>query len=109
MPNAHRRSGRPRRVLGPVAALALLAPLLAACGSSTTSGPVQLSFYSVPDDSGAVAAAAARCSSESNGQYKVTYIKLPKAADDQRQQLVRRLAARDASMDILGLDVVWPA
>src|SRR5438132_5542958 len=39
----------------------------------------------------------------------ITYNKLPKAADDQRLQLARRLAAADASMDILGLDVTWEA
>ena len=31
------------------------------------------------------------------------------ASDGQRQQLVRRLAAHDDSMDILGLDVTWEA
>ena len=43
------------------------------------------------------------------GKYTITYNKLPKAADDQRLQLARRLAAADASMDILGLDVTWEA
>jgi multiple sugar transport system substrate-binding protein len=32
---------------------------------------------------------------------------LPRGADDQRVQMVRRLAAEDESMDILGLDVTW--
>lgn len=32
-----------------------------------------------------------------------------RAADGQRQQLVRRLAAEDDSLDILGLDVTWAA
>jgi hypothetical protein len=32
---------------------------------------------------------------------------LPRGADDQRVQMVRRLAAEDDSMDILGLDVTW--
>ena len=32
---------------------------------------------------------------------------LPQASDGQRQQMVRRLAAHDGSMDILGLDVTW--
>ena len=32
---------------------------------------------------------------------------LPQASDGQRQQMVRRLAAHDSSMDILGLDVTW--
>ena len=32
---------------------------------------------------------------------------LPQASDGQRQQMARRLAAHDGSMDILGLDVTW--
>jgi multiple sugar transport system substrate-binding protein len=34
---------------------------------------------------------------------------LPQASDGQRQQMVRRLAAHDDTMDILGLDVTWEA
>ena len=36
-----------------------------------------------------------------------SYQMLPQAADGQRQQMARRLAAHDGSMDILGLDVTW--
>jgi multiple sugar transport system substrate-binding protein len=32
---------------------------------------------------------------------------LPSASDDQRTQLVRRLAAKDSSIDIIGMDVNW--
>jgi multiple sugar transport system substrate-binding protein len=41
--------------------------------------------------------------------YRISYNKLPRAADGQRQQMVRRLAAEDDSLDILGLDVTWAA
>ena len=34
---------------------------------------------------------------------------LPRAADGQREQMVRRLAAEDDGMDVLGLDVTWTA
>ena len=44
-----------------------------------------------------------------HGAYKINYIKLPTSADLQRQQLVRRLAAHDSSLDIMGLDVTWEA
>ena len=47
------------------------------------------------------------CNAQSNGAYKIKYQKLPNGADGQRQQMVRRLAAEDSSMDILGLDVTW--
>ncbi len=109
MPIPYRRTSRPRRIVGPATVLALLMSPLAACGGSSSGGPVTLNFYSVPDSSGAAQSAAADCSAASGGRYKVVYNQLPKDADGQRQQLVRRLAARDASMDILGMDVVWPA
>ena len=83
---------------------------LAACtSSSAATGPVTLNFYSFNDQSGAVQSAVTNCSKQSNGKYTITYNKLPAAADDQRLQLARRLAAADASMDILGLDVTWEA
>jgi multiple sugar transport system substrate-binding protein len=83
---------------------------LAACGTSSAStGPVTLNFYNFPDPSGAVQSAANNCSTASHGRYKIIYNKLQSAADQQRLQMARRLAAHDASMDILGLDVTWEA
>ena len=78
---------------------------LTAC-SSSSGGRVTLGFYNFPDNSGAVQRAANNCSTK---QYKIEYNKLPNDADGQRQQMVRRLAARDSSLDILGLDVTWEA
>ncbi|MCM2416829.1 ABC transporter substrate-binding protein [Streptomyces sp. RKAG293] len=92
-----------------LAALPLLASALAGCGSSGGGGPVTLNWYNFPDDSGALQQAAERCSQASKGQYQIRYNKLPRTADGQRQQLVRRLAAHDAGVDIMGLDVTWPA
>lgn len=91
-------------------ALTLLAATLAACGGDEggTSRPT-LNWYNFPDDSGALQQAADRCSRASGGRYRISYHKLPRAADGQRQQLVRRLAAEDDSLDILGLDVTWAA
>jgi multiple sugar transport system substrate-binding protein len=89
----------------------LAATALAACTSSSaaTGGPATLNFYSFNDPSGAVATAVTNCTAQSGGKYVITYNKLPAAADDQRLQLVRRLAAADPTMDILGLDVTWEA
>jgi multiple sugar transport system substrate-binding protein len=95
----------------PVAALAvaaLAASGLAACGTAGAStGPVTLQFYNFPDPSGAVQSAATNCSKQSHGRYNIIYNKLQNAADQQRLQMARRLAAHDPSMDILGLDVTW--
>jgi multiple sugar transport system substrate-binding protein len=105
-----RRASRLRSLGAGVAGLALASTALAACGSSGGgTGPVTLNFYSFNDPSGAVATAVKNCSASSGGKYTITYNKLPAAADDQRLQLVRRLAAADPSMDILGLDVTWEA
>ncbi len=90
----------------PVAAL-LAATVLAACGGSSSGGTVTLSYYNEPDSSPATQDAATACSAASHGAYKIVYDKLPNSADLQRQQLVRRLAAHDSSIDIMGLDVTW--
>ncbi len=112
---ARTRRGRPPGSAGRVAraarllcALPLLAGLLTACGSGG-SGTTTLNWYNFPDDSGALATAAANCGRDSGGRYRIDYHKLPRGADGQRQQLVRRLAAKDSGLDILGLDVTWPA
>jgi trehalose/maltose transport system substrate-binding protein len=93
------------------AGVVLASSVLAACASAgaATSGPPTLNFYSFNDPSGAVATAVENCTRQSGGKYVISYNKLPAAADDQRLQMVRRLAAGDTSMDILGLDVTWEA
>jgi multiple sugar transport system substrate-binding protein len=104
------RGGRRRARAWLITAIAA-AWLLAACGgTATTSGgkPV-LNWYIFHEPSGSFAAAAADCSKAANGAYEIKIQELPVAADAQRQQLVRRLAAKDNSLDILGLDVVWEA
>jgi multiple sugar transport system substrate-binding protein len=90
-------------------AVALAATGLAACSSAAAGSTVTLSYYNEPDSSPATQDAANSCSAASNGAYKINYIKLPSSADQQRQQLVRRLAAHDKSIDIMGLDVTWEA
>ena len=85
------------RWLRAFAVLPLLASVLAACGGDEDSGRPTLDWYNFPDDSGALQKAADRCSQASGGRYRISYHKLPRAADGQRQQLVRRLAAEDDS------------
>jgi multiple sugar transport system substrate-binding protein len=97
------------RVAATSAATILVAAALTACGGGGSGGRVTLNFYNFPDNSGAVQQAADTCSAQSGGRYKIKYNKLPTGADGQRQQMVRRLAAKDKSMDILGLDVTWEA
>jgi trehalose/maltose transport system substrate-binding protein len=98
-----------RRLGASVVGVTLASTALAACSSGGGTGTATLNFYSFNDQSGAVQTAVTNCSKQSNGKYTITYNKLPAAADDQRLQLARRLAAADSTMDILGLDVTWEA
>jgi multiple sugar transport system substrate-binding protein len=101
---------RLRRLGAGLAGMALAGSALAACGtSSAATGPVTLNYYLYPDTSGATTGAIDNCNTQSNGAYRISYQQLPQASDGQRQQLVRRLAAHDPSIDILGLDVTWEA
>jgi len=107
---ALRSSRRGARYVGVTIVGALAAAGLAACGTSSAgTGPVTLNFYNFPDPSGAVQSAVDNCTAASHGKYTIVYNKLQNAADQQRLQMARRLAAGDSSMDILGLDVTWEA
>ena len=111
----HPRDQRRRRRGRAVAAaggVGVVAGLLASCGGGAEAGgggPVSLDFYAPPVPPVAYQAAAERCTKASHGRYRVNLVKLPAAADGQRQQMVRRLAAEDSSMDILGMDITWEA
>ncbi|MGC0251552.1 extracellular solute-binding protein [Pseudactinotalea sp. Z1748] len=74
---------------------------LAACADD--SGPPTLTWYINPDDGGQ-AEIARTCTEESDGAYVIQTALLPREASDQREQLARRLAAQDASIDIMSLD-----
>jgi multiple sugar transport system substrate-binding protein len=105
-----RRPGFRRRTWAGLAVAALACSGLAACGTAGAStGPVTLNFYFYPDNSGATQTAINNCNKQSHGRYTISYQELPAASDGQRQQMVRRLAAHDSTMDILGLDVTWEA
>jgi multiple sugar transport system substrate-binding protein len=94
-----------------VAVTLALTLVAAACGSGGGSsgggGPVTLNWYIFPEPSGSFDKAAAQCSKQSNGEYKIAIHNLPASADGQREEMARRLAAGDSSLDILGLDVTW--
>ena len=89
------------RTRASVVAAALLLPSVAACGGS--SGPLTLNWYINPDNGGQ-AQLAAKCGAASNGAYRIKTSTLPNDATSQREQLVRRLAAEDSSIDLMSLD-----
>lgn len=83
------------------------APLLVACGGGD--GPVRVRWFVGQEVSGAYREIAARCTAAAGGAYEVTLEQLPRNSDDQREQLVRRLAAGDRGVDLIGMDVIWTA
>ncbi|WP_431897128.1 ABC transporter substrate-binding protein [Micromonospora haikouensis] len=102
-PARHRR--RPAaRAAAAAAALALVAPL-AACGSGGDGGTPTINLYYPPEQN--LQKVVDDCNAQAQGRYRIAYRVLPRQADDQRVQLVRRLAAGDTGMDVLGLDVTW--
>ena len=95
-----------RRAIALASASILAATLLSGCGSE--SGPPTLTWYILPDNGGS-AARAEQCADASGGAYKVRIESLPSTATAQREQMVRRLAAGDSSIDVVSLDVVFTA
>jgi len=85
---------------------AALVTSLAAC-SSGPSGVV-VNLYGGASGTG-FDKIIADCNQQANGRYTIVGNLLPSDADGQRDQFVRRLAAKDAGMDILGMDVTWTA
>ncbi|MDO3703349.1 ABC transporter substrate-binding protein [Micromonospora sp. C28SCA-DRY-2] len=102
-PDGTRR--RPRvRALAAAAALTLVAPM-AACGSGDDGGVPTINLYYPPEQN--LQKVVDNCNAAAQGRYRIAYRVLPRQADDQRVQMVRRLAAQDPGMDVLGLDVTW--
>src|SRR5436190_16803976 len=96
------------KLMAAVAAGVVLAAGLAACGDeNSSSAGVTLRWFIFNEPSGAPQKIADRCSKQSGGRYTIKFEFLPAQADQQREQLVRRLGAKDPSLDLLGLDVVW--
>ncbi|HEV2819902.1 MAG TPA: hypothetical protein VGW11_05290, partial [Solirubrobacteraceae bacterium] len=89
--------------------LAAATAALVACGGNGggQGGPVTLQWFIFNEPSGAPQKIAQRCSEQSDGAYTIAFDFLPSDADDQREQLVRRLAAEDSSIDLMGMDVIW--
>ncbi len=108
------RTTRARAAAAALTAVAVGA--LAACGGQDPQVAArELVWYVNPD--GAVsepgkanqATLAERCSKEAKGEYTIRVQTLPRDASDQRQQLLRRLAASDAGTDLMSMDPVFVA
>ncbi|ALG06691.1 ABC transporter substrate-binding protein [Kibdelosporangium phytohabitans] len=98
------RTARGRRLVAALGAAIIAMPLVAACGSDSG---ITINVYYSPEQ--VFDKVVAKCNQQANGRYTIAYNKLPREGDGQREQMVRRLAANDSEMDVLGLDVVWVA
>ena len=104
-PRPRFRSDRraPRRSLTLAVVAVVVGPMvLFGCGSDEGGAPT-LTWYINPDNGGQ-AELAKKCGDASDGAYRVETQILPNEADQQREQLVRRLAADDPSIDLMSLD-----
>lgn len=92
--------------------LALVAVLVvgtAACGGGDEGGVPVVRWYA-RDEAGEVFGAAIEdCNAAADGRYRIELVPLPANADEQREQLVRRLAAEDGDIDLMNMDVPWTA
>ncbi|MCW2926180.1 MAG: extracellular solute-binding protein family 1 [Thermoleophilia bacterium] len=93
--------------------LVFAALLAAGCGSSAddadANGVPVLGFMTWRDQTGFDEEKFAKCAKESGGKYRIEAIPMGPSVDAAREQLTRRLAAGDDSIDMINLDVIWTA
>ncbi|MEO8815379.1 MAG: extracellular solute-binding protein [Mycobacterium sp.] len=102
------RRGRIQR-LGAAALVTLTVVSVASACGSTADGRVVISLYTPANDTATFTSIARRCTDEFDGRLSIAQVSLPRAADDQRLQLARRLTGNDRTLDVMALDVVWTA
>lgn len=98
---------RVRRLCAAALAGLTTASMVSAC--SAQGGGIVIDYYTPASEMATFTAVAKRCNSELGGRFTIKQISLPKAADDQRLQLARRLTGNDKTLDVMALDVVWTA
>lgn len=108
-----RRHGRRTRLLLGAAAGVIVLPLAACGGGDSASGPPTVNWYIGNEawlsDSDGVQGVVSACNAQADGKFRLTTAPLPTNPDGQREQLVRRLASEDSSIDLIGMDVTWTA
>ena len=93
------------------APLALAAVAVAAtaagCGGSSGSGTATLKWYTGTVVGGGNEKAVAYCNQQAKGRYRIEIASLPRSTTEGRELLVRRLAAKDPDVSLMGLDVIF--
>ncbi len=100
---------RCRRLAASLALGSAASATLVGCGGSASGGVPVINLYGSASDAGFNDWALKPCNKAAKGRYKIVGNLIPSDADSQREQFVRRLAAKDDGMDILGADVTWTA
>jgi multiple sugar transport system substrate-binding protein len=103
------RSRTGARAIVPLVMVALSSMVLVGCGGGGSGGTTTLQWYGPPDSAGATDLVVKDCNKQSNGAYKLVNNPLPSTADGQREQLVRRMAAKDSSVDLMTVDPPYTA
>ena len=94
------------------AVLVLAAAIASSCGVGGDEGGTgarAVNWYVFNEPGGAYDQAVSECNEQAQGRYQINYVKLPTDANQQRELIVRRLAAEDDSIDLVGMDVIWTA
>jgi multiple sugar transport system substrate-binding protein len=94
------------------ALLLALAAFVVGCGvggEEGSGGSRAINWYVFNEPGGSYDQAVAECNKDAGGKYQVNYVKLPTDANQQRELIVRRLAAEDTDIDLVGMDVIWTA
>ncbi len=99
--------GPMRRLSAVVLAALTTAVVSSACGSRGHG--LVISFYTPANEGAAFTAVAQRCNQQFGGRFTVKQVSLPRAPNEQRLQLARRLTGNDHTLDVMALDVVWTA
>jgi trehalose/maltose transport system substrate-binding protein len=86
----------------------VIGAVVAGCGGSSGSSK-DINWYVFNEPGGGYDAAVAQCNKQNAGKFKINYVKLPTDADQQRELIVRRLAAKDSDISVIGMDVNWTA
>ena len=89
----------------------VLVAAFAGCGigEEAEGGPRAVNWYAFNEPSGAYEQSIEDCNKQANGRYTINYLRLPTDANQQRELVVRRLAAKDSTVDLLNMDVPWTA
>jgi multiple sugar transport system substrate-binding protein len=101
------RPGHARRIGAIALALLTAGSAISSCGAGD--GGRVISFYTPAGDAATFTAVAQHCSDGLGSRFTIRHFSLPKATDDQRIQLARRLSANDRTVDIIAMDVIWTA